>query len=233
MNTESTIFSETTESTAPATSPSVSLPQEVQDLVGQGKKYATAEDALRSVPHAQTHIKTLEGELQAARDELAKRRTAEELLDEIKSGMKAPETPSGNPITSDTVAQLVEQQLARQAAQQTAAQNARQVVDAIKSSYGDKAEEFYVSLANDSGLSVDALNRLAATSPAAVLRLAGLTTKTQTPPVGRLNSSVNTDHMRDTTQDVSNLSARVGSGATTKKMVDAWKIAGLKIGKQS
>jgi hypothetical protein len=233
MNTESTIFSETTESTAPATSPSVSLPQEVQDLVGQGKKYATAEDALRSVPHAQTHIKTLEGELQAARDELAKRRTAEELLDEIKSGMKAPETPSGNPITSDTVAQLVDQQLARQAAQQTAAQNARQVVDAIKSSYGDKAEEFYVSLANDSGLSVDALNRLAATSPAAVLRLAGLTTKTQTPPVGRLNSSVNTDHMRDTTQDVSNLSARVGSGATTKKMVDAWKIAGLKIGKQS
>jgi hypothetical protein len=233
MNTESTIFSETTESTAPATSPSVSLPQEVQDLVGQGKKYATAEDALRSVPHAQTHIKTLEGELQAARDELAKRRTAEELLDEIKSGMKAPETPSGNPITSDTVAQLVEQQLARQAAQQTAAQNARQVVDTIKATYGDKSEEFYVSLAKDSGLSVDALNRLAATSPAAVLRLAGLTTKTQNPPVGRLNSSVNTDHMRDTTQDVSNLSARVGSGATTKKMVDAWKIAGLKIGKQS
>jgi hypothetical protein len=205
----------------------------VQDLVGQGKKYATAEDALRSVPHAQTHIKTLEGELQAARDELAKRRTAEELLDEIKSGMKAPETPSGNPITSDTVAQLVEQQLARQAAQQTAAQNARQVVDTIKATYGDKSEEFYVSLAKDSGLSVDALNRLAATSPAAVLRLAGLTTKTQNPPVGRLNSSVNTDHMRDMTQDVSNLSARVGSGATTKQMVNAWKIAGLKIGKQS
>lgn len=231
MNTESTIFSATPETQAPETSPSVSLPQELQDLVGQGKKYATAEDALRSVPHAQTHIATLEEELRATRAELEKRRTAEELLDEIKSGMKAPETPSGNPITSDTVAQLVEQQLARQAAQQTAAQNARQVVDAIQSSYGDKAEEFYVSLANDSGLTVDALNRLAATSPAAVLRLAGLATKKQPPPIGHVQSSVNTDHMRDTTQDLSNLSARVGSGATTKKMVDAWKIAGLKIGK--
>ena len=32
------------------------LPTEVLDFVGDGKKYSSVEDALKSVPHAQKHI---------------------------------------------------------------------------------------------------------------------------------------------------------------------------------
>ena len=58
------------------------IPTEAQDLVGEGKKYSSAEEALRSVPHAQQHIKTLEEEMAELKEELSKRKTTQELLDE-------------------------------------------------------------------------------------------------------------------------------------------------------
>ncbi len=74
--------------------PQFQIPTEAADFVGDGKKYNSVEDALKSVPHAQKHIQTLESELAAAREELAKRRTTEELLDEIKSGIQPQATPA-------------------------------------------------------------------------------------------------------------------------------------------
>ena len=47
------------------------IPTEAQALVGEGKKYASAEEALRSVPHAQQHIKTLEEEMAQLKRDLA------------------------------------------------------------------------------------------------------------------------------------------------------------------
>jgi hypothetical protein len=37
------------------------IPTEAQDLVGEGKKYSSAEEALRSVPHAQNSIQNFRG----------------------------------------------------------------------------------------------------------------------------------------------------------------------------
>ena len=67
--------------------PVFQIPTEAAELVGDGKKYQSVEDALKSVPHAQKHIQTLESELASVKEELTKRRTTEELLDEIKSGV--------------------------------------------------------------------------------------------------------------------------------------------------
>ncbi len=69
----------------PISSPKIELPPEVLEFVGEGKKYSNPVDALKSVPHAQKHISTLEAELAQTKTELEKRRTAEELLNEIKS----------------------------------------------------------------------------------------------------------------------------------------------------
>lgn len=232
MNTE-TIFSATTETAAPvvqsATTPQ--LPPEVAELVGQGKKYATAEDALKSVPHAQKHIKTLEEELAQAKVELEKRRTAEQLLDEIKSGIKADGTPPPSQVTPDIVEQVVAQQFEKRQQQQVAAQNIKQVTSAFSSKFGDKAEEVYNSLAAEAGLSVSVLNQLAATSPTAVLKLAGLVTSQAAAPA-KPSSDVNTAGI-GTTQDTSQLSSRVRPGASTKEVVNAWRIAGQKVGKQN
>ena len=58
------------------------IPTELAEFVGEGKKYQTVEDALKSIPHAQSHIQKLEEEMKQAREELAKRKAAEELLEE-------------------------------------------------------------------------------------------------------------------------------------------------------
>lgn len=231
MTTESTPFGATTPSTEVTTPATTTvLPPEVADLVGQGKKYATVDDALKSVPHAQNHIKTLTEELQVAKQELEKRRTAEQLLDEIKSGFKQVESPSTSPISPDSVAQMVEQALTKQQQEIVSAKNVQQVTSSFSEKFGDKAEEIYIALAQENGLSVAQMNMLSKTSPAAVLKLAGLTA-TQSHVVGKIDSSVNTSSMAQGNK--SDLSARVKAGASTKDLVNAWKIAGQKIGKTS
>ena len=75
--------------------PQFQIPTEAVELVGEGKKYSSVEDALKSVPHAQKHIQTLESELATLKEELSKRKTTEELLDEIKSGIQPQATPAG------------------------------------------------------------------------------------------------------------------------------------------
>ena len=57
------LFAEATATTETLVAPQTqqpSLPEEVMALVGTGKKYATPEDALKSVPHAQAHNARLE-----------------------------------------------------------------------------------------------------------------------------------------------------------------------------
>ena len=157
------------------------IPTEAQDLVGEGKKYSSAEEALRSVPHAQNHIQTLESELSELKEELTKRKTTQELLDEIKSGVKPAEnTTQGVGLNQDTVMELVNQTLKQNEQKKTAQANASQVASKFSEKYGSNAETVYNSLAKDLNLSPQKLNELAATSPNLVLRLADLYEGTRT-----------------------------------------------------
>src|SRR4030043_1329496 len=74
------------ETPAIPSSPALNIPTEIAELVGEGKKYKSVEDALKSVPHAQQHIQTLEEENARIKAELVARRTTEEILEEIRSG---------------------------------------------------------------------------------------------------------------------------------------------------
>ena len=203
-----------------------SLPQEVVEFVGAGKKYSSVEEALKSVPHAQKHILTLEQELANAKDELAKRKTTEELLEDIKSSVPTYTPPVQAEITQDKLNATVEEILNRKTAQQKAANNINIVTSTFSENYGDKAEEIFNTIAVESGLTVQQLNTLAASSPMAVLKLAGLEKKQESTPV-KTNSSVNTQALRPTASTPT--SARVPQGATTKDLVNAWRIAGEKV----
>lgn len=207
--------------------PLFQIPTEAAELVGDGKKYSSIEDALKSVPHAQKHIQTLESELAAAREELTKRKTTEELLDEIKSGIQPQGTPAGTEFDQDKLLQLVDQTLEYKEKQKSAKTNAESVASKFTEKYGQKAEEVYNTVARESGLTVQQLNSLAASSPKIVLKLAGLE-GVSAPVVGKPNSSVNTEALNKTV-DPNTLSARVKQGATTKDLVNAWKIAGEKV----
>lgn len=216
----------------PATPSTVALPTEVAELVGEGKKYRTAEDALKALPHAQGHIKTLEEEAKQLREELAKRKTAEELLEEFKvSGVLGGNRQEPAVTPSVDVEQVVASVLAKEKAQSTAKQNQETVVSAFTATFGDKTkgEEMYNKVAEESGLSVAALNQLAATSPEAVMRLAGITKKQETVP-GKVQSTVNVQAFNDKPQG--ELSSRVKPGASTKDVVAAMRIAREKVIKQ-
>lgn len=216
----------------PATPSPVVLPTEVAELVGEGKKYRTAEDALKALPHAQGHIKTLEEEAKQLREELAKRKTAEELLEEFKvSGVLGGNRQEPAVTPSVDVEQVVASVLAKKEAATTAQKNISVVVNTFTEAFGDKTkgEEMYNKVAEESGLSVAALNQLAATSPEAVLRLAGITKKQETVP-GKVQSTVNAQAFNDKSN--AELSARVRPGATTRDMVNAVKIAREKVMQQ-
>lgn len=225
-----TIFDGTTIPEETAVANESQLPQELAEFIGEGKKYKSADDALKSVPHAQKHIATLEEETARLKAELEKRRTAEELLADIRSGINVGEQPQSvaPQITSDTVEQTVAKLLAQREAQSKAQNNVAKVITSFEQTFGDKvkAQEMYTKVASESGLSIQELNRLSATSPDAVLKLAGLTSK-QPAPVGKVHSTVNTDFTNNGQQ--TELSARVKQGASTKDLVNAWRIAGEKV----
>ena len=202
------------------------IPTEAADFIGSGKKYQSAEEALKSVPHAQKHIQTLESELQTLKEELAKRKTAADILDELKSGISKETTPQAVEIDPDKIAQLVDQTLTVKEKQRIFKENTESVTSKFTEQFGDKAEEVYNTIAKEAGLSVAQLNSLAGNSPRAVLRLAGLD-KVTSPIPGKPSGSVNTQAFQNTKP--TELSARVPKGASTKDLVNAWKAAGEKV----
>lgn len=202
------------------------IPTEAQDLVGEGKKYSTAEEALRSVPHAQEHIKTLEAEMAQMKEELSKRKTTQELLDELKSGVQpVANTTQETGLNQDTIMELVNNTLKQNEQKKTAQANASQVANKFTEKYGSNAETVYNSLAKDLNLTPQKLNELAASSPNLVLRLADLEPNVK---VAKSSGSVNTEAL-SANKPPQEMSARVPKGAKTSDLVNAWRAAGEKV----
>jgi hypothetical protein len=207
--------------------PQFQIPTEAADFVGDGKKYTSVEDALKSVPHAQKHIQTLEAELANMKEELSKRKTAEELLDEIKSGIQPKVDNQGVEFDQDKILDMVNHTIEFREKQRVAKTNASTVAAKFTEKYGQQAEEVYKTVARENGLSEQQLHSLAASSPNVVLRLAGLT-ETKPSVASKPTGTVNTENLAKPV-DPSQLSARVKQGATTKDLVNAWKVAGEKV----
>ena len=226
---EQTIFNGGADQTPPVvTPPSPVVPTELQELVGQGKKYATLDDAIKSVPHAQTHIAKLEQEAAQLREELQKRKAAEDLLADIKAGItQQGETTPKVDLSQETVSNIVKNVLKQEQESNIQAQNAKSVMTAFETAFGDKqkAEQEYIKIAEKNNLPVQMLNQLAMTSPEAVLNLAGLKKTTQ--PVGKVSSDVNTINFNTTEPEMP--SAKLKPGATTKDMVAALEAARQKV----
>lgn len=204
------------------------IPPEVVEFVGEGKKYKSMEDALKSIPHAQTHIQKLEEELAAQRMELEKSKAMEELLKEFKQQNAG--TPSTEPQIqqqpneSVDIDQVVEKALARKEAERAAQANANAVISAFRDAFGDEGKAKYEKLAEETGLPLASLNNLAKTAPEAVLKLAGLTKKVGG-SVPHSTSTVNSSAVPNGGE----ASAKVKMvGASSKDVVQAWRNAGVK-----
>lgn len=202
------------------------IPTEAQDFIGDGKKYNSAEAALKSIPHAQTHIRTLEEENRALKDEIQRRKTAEEVLNEIKAikpQQQSHEQPSGYEVDPTALENIVENVLQKKTQQTQALSNAQVVTSRFTEMYGEKAEEMYNKVAKENGLSVYQLNQMALTSPTVVLNLAGFRGNTQT--VGKTTSDVIPQQNNQSNQ----YETKVKAGATTKELMGAFAAARAKV----
>lgn len=201
------------------TEPKFDIPDTVKEFIGEGKKYASIEAALASIPHAQSHIATLEGEMGELREDLIKRKTAEEILAEINKKPTEEQTiPQFDPSQLDA---LIENKMAAKEQQVVRQANVSTVVDKFAEVYGDKAkaEEVYINKAKELGLSIDYLNNLAATSPKAVFELYGIKSVGGIP--AKVHSDVNTE--ADPPVQPKSQPKSVMGGVTNKEMVTAWK----------
>lgn len=151
------------------------VPQELVELVGVGKKYKTVNDAMNSIPHAQTHIVSLTEENARMKEELTRRATAEELLADMrKTTPEAQATPVATEVNPDVISEIVKQQIENTRQVDLQKQNSDSVVNAFTTHYADKAEVMYNKVATDNGMSLADVNALAKKSPQALLNLAGL-----------------------------------------------------------
>lgn len=154
------------------------VPPELADWVGEGKKYKSVEEVYKAFPNAQTHISTLEQRVQEMEAELQKRKTAEELLNEIKTTATTTEqqkpTSQGVEVNERVLSELVERKLNERVTRQKQDENTGKVVDAFTQAFGDKKEESYAQIAKENGLTIEEMNGLAAKSPDLVIKLAGI-----------------------------------------------------------
>ena len=214
-----------TEATAPVTIPS----DIAKELVGEGKKYATVEAALQSVPHAQNHIARLEQEMKELRDELTKSKSAEQVLAELREEMASTanrtEATTSSEITPQAINELVAKAIDSKAAAAQAEANLQFSNKVMKEKYGEKAQEVFVARAQELGLSINDLKTTASRSPKAFLALMGTEASPQsnTGSLQSTSSSVNTEILAQQNKQADKPSPKVAPGATTKDMVSAWR----------
>lgn len=207
------------------------VPTEMLEFIGDGRKYKTAEEALKSIPHAQVHIAKLEDELKTAREELGKRKTAEELIEEFRAtGSSKPtgETTSQTTLEPNKLLELVNQAIETRENNKTAQQNASTVINAFVEKFGDvaKAKEQFVKLSEETGTPLPVLNKLAETSPKALLKLAGFENKPANTAASHPASTLNTEALASQPKAVDHSAIRVKAGASSKDVLAAWKAAG-------
>jgi len=201
------------------------------DFIGEGKKYKNVEDALKSVPHAQAHIDRLEEELSTLREQAAKSKTIDEVLEKIDATKTSEQAHQQvQELDVDEIIKRAKEGVVNDlSAQEVAAKeqaNVDVVINKMSEVYGEKAEEAFIKAAQDSGLTVEAMNKLAAQSPSAVFKLTGVGSKTDGTPVPS-NGSVNTDSFNNGQDE--DLNIKVPTGATSKDLTTAWLNAGKSI----
>lgn len=155
------------------------LPDSLKDLVGEGKKYATVEKALESIPHKETHIDRIERENAELRQKMAEAVAAEEVYKKLTESFnpQGGVTPPASGLDEASIVSLLDKRLAEKEAERIATQNVNKVKEALVGKYGDKAQEMYEAKARELGVGVQFLNEVVRRSPKAAEELFGITPK--------------------------------------------------------
>lgn len=142
-------------------------------------KYDSIEKALDALNHSQTYIpqlkhekETLEQEVIRLREDLAKRQGVEEVIARLspQQHQEAPKTQAApSALDEAAVQQMLQRSLTEHESKKLAEQNLSAVRSALVAKFGDKAADEVKTKAASMGLPMSEVDRIAATSPSAVL----------------------------------------------------------------
>ena len=169
MSDNDNIFNAEPTSQPVADAPSITLPDEVKDLVGEGKKYESPEAALRALAFSQTHISTIEQENRTLREQLDSAKKVEDVLakldQKVDSTIVEP-VQEANPVDID---KLLDAKLTQREKQLVQTNNMNSVNSKMVEMFGEKAQDHMLSKANELGMTVDQMKATAENSPNAFL----------------------------------------------------------------
>ena len=192
------------------------------EFIGEGKKYKTPEDALKSIPHKDEHIARIEAENAEMRAKLAEAKSVDSILERLSQGEGEQQPAQVNSVTSvskEDINSLIQETITQREFEQTAKQNVSTVIEKFKSLYGDKAQETFEDKAKQLGVPVEWLNETAARSPTAVFEIFGLNTKRETTP-SKPEGTIRTDF----TAPVNNTERKpIMFGAKQEDVINAWR----------
>lgn len=161
----------------------------LEDLVGEGKKYATVEDLARSRIEADNFIERLKYETNGVREDLSeaiaelnKRASIEEFMDRMNHSKEDDDVSNdhndresadakGSALSADDIERMVEERLTLREKTKTETTNLNQVKEAFELAFG---EDFHVEVekrAKEAGVDLQTIEGLAKTNPRAVLKL--------------------------------------------------------------
>lgn len=185
-------------------------------------KYSSVEDALKALQNSQEHIKKLEVENQNMREKESESKAIDDILLALNS-KKEGSDDSQNRVDPEAIKKLVELTFSEKEKKMTAANNKKSVIESLAKKFGDKAEEKYLSRAQELGMSVEDMDSLAKQSPKAALAFfSGM----ETAVTKNITSSVNTTNfMKSPPQKPKS----VMFGASSEEMLSTWRQAAASV----
>lgn len=155
-----------------------------EDLVGEGKKFATADDLAKGKAESDAFIKHLTEELKGLRESVNRDNNASDNLAtlqaeiaDLKAKLNKPAEPSPDTkgeLTTGQLEEIVASVITKQEQSRTTAQNVAVANSKMVEIFGDKASETFQQRAVELGMSAGELKAIAAKSPNAFYRIMGI-----------------------------------------------------------
>ena len=165
----------------------------LEDLVGEGKKFKDERELARAKVESDAFIARLQAETKGLREDLSKRASIEDFLDQMKSMNEPPREPAptnhadtdddqrrSGPSAED-LEQLIEQKVSQREKTRTAQENLNLVRSEMQKAWGEEYSSRLASKAKELGLGEEFLNNLARQQPKAFLKLVDVTGQAQRP----------------------------------------------------
>lgn len=167
--------------------PEIQIPEEVSDLIGEGKKYGDVTTALKALKAAQEHIANLEQENGDYRTKVSSFEEQQTEIEQLKNDFKTmlntssesdqttetspTDTQGSGSLDNSQIEALVAQQLNQREREAQANANLKQVIDAATNEFGSEASTKFYETGKAWGYTQEEMNKLAASKPNAVLKM--------------------------------------------------------------